>query len=97
MCSICLAWAALWLQPLCGACAEYVLHVVPYGCGRPMGRVLSMFGMGNPLAAAAALWGVCLIRLAWAALWLRTPYGRVLNTSRAAAFTRLRGYGSNIN
>ena len=23
--------------------------------------------------------GVCLLRLAWAALWLRSPYGRVLN------------------
>ena len=74
VCLICLTWAALWLRPHYGACAEYVLHVVPYGCGRPMGRVLNMFGMGSPLAAAAALWGVCLIRLAWAALWLQPPY-----------------------
>ena len=29
--------------------------------------------------AAAALWGMCLIFLAWAALWLQPPYGRVLN------------------
>ena len=46
----------------------------PYGCSRPMGRVLNMFGMGRPMAAAA-LWGVWLICLAWAALWLRPPYG----------------------
>ena len=36
--------------------------------------VLHMIGMGRPMAAAA-LWGVCLIRLAWAALWLRPHYG----------------------
>ena len=58
MCLICLAWAALWLRPPYGACAEYVSHGPPYGCGRPMGRVLNMFGMGRPMAAAA-LWGVC--------------------------------------
>ena len=45
-----------------------------FGMGRPMARVLNMFGMGRPMAAAA-LWGVCLIYLAWAALWLRLPYG----------------------
>ena len=40
---------------------------------RPLyGRVLNMFGMGRPMAAAA-LWGVCLICLAWAALWPRLP------------------------
>jgi hypothetical protein len=79
-----LAWAALWLQPPYGACAEYVWHGPPYGCVLPMGRVLNMFGMGRDVInmfgmgrpmAAAALWGVCLIRLAWAALWLRPPYG----------------------
>ena len=45
----------------------------PYGCGRAMRHVLNMFGMGRPMAAAA-LWGMCLICLAWAALWLRPPY-----------------------
>jgi hypothetical protein len=39
-----------------------------------MGCVLNMFGMGRPMAAAA-LWGACFIGLAWAALWLRPPYG----------------------
>ena len=51
-------------------------------CGMPppmaaaalLGLVLNMFGMGCPMAAAA-LWGVCLICLAWAALWQRPPYG----------------------
>ena len=43
-----------------------------------MGRVLDMFSMGRPMAAAA-LWGVCLVCLAWAALWLRLLYGRVFN------------------
>jgi hypothetical protein len=79
-----LAWAALWLQPPYGACAEYVWHGPPYGCVLPTGRALNMFGMGRDVInmfgmgrpmAAAALWGVCLIRLAWAALWLRPPYG----------------------
>ena len=46
----------------------------PYGCGRPMRRVLNMFGMCRPMAAAT-LWGVCLICLAWVALWLQPPYG----------------------
>ena len=76
---ICLAWAALWLRTLYGsvlnmfgmgrpmaadalwACAEYVWHGPPYGCGRPV--------------------GVCLICLAWAALWLWFLYGRELNMS----------------
>ena len=69
-----LAWAAQWLRLPSGACAEYVLHGPPYGCSRPMGHVLNMFGMGRPMAGAA-LWGVCLICLAWAAIWLRPPYG----------------------
>ena len=43
-----------------------------------MGRVLNMFGMGRPMAAAA-LRGVCSMRLPWAALWLRPPYGAELN------------------
>ena len=43
-----------------------------------MVRMLNMFGMGR-LMAAAALWGVCLICVAWAALWLRSAYGRVLD------------------
>jgi hypothetical protein len=63
-----IAAGALW-----GVCL-ICLHGPPYGCGRPMGRVLNMFGMGRPMAAAA-LWGVFLICLAWAALWLRRPYG----------------------
>ena len=32
-------------------CAEYVLHGPPFGSGRPMGRVLHMFGMGCPMVA----------------------------------------------
>ena len=39
-----------------------------------------MFGMGCHMAAAA-LWGVCLICLAWAAIWFGRPKGRVLNMS----------------
>ena len=74
VCLICLAWATLWLWPPYGACAQYVWHGPPYVCGRPMGRVLNMFGMGRPMAAAALL-GMCLICLAWAALWLRLSYG----------------------
>ena len=41
------------------ACACYVWHALPYGCGLPR--------------------GVCLICLAWAALWLGPPCGRVLD------------------
>ena len=74
VCLICLAWAAQWLRLPSGACAEYVWHGPPYGCGRAMGRVLNMFGMGRPMAAVA-LWGVCLICLARAALWLSPLYG----------------------
>ena len=43
-----------------------------------MGRVLNMFDMGRPMAPDDLL-GVCLICLAWAALWLRSPYGSVLS------------------
>ena len=74
VCLICLAWTALWLRPPYAACAQYVWHGPPYGCGRPMGHVLNMVGMGHPMAVAA-LWGACLICLACAALWLRPPYG----------------------
>ena len=49
VCLICLAWAALWLRPPYGARASYVWHGLRYGCGRPMGRVLHMFGMGRVL------------------------------------------------
>ena len=121
VCSICVAWAALWLRSPYGC----VLNM--FGMGRPMapvsqelstsvpmgvcsiclawaapwlrcpyGRVLNMFGMCRPMAPVS-LWaraqyvwhglpygcalpmGVCLICLAWAALWPRCPYGRVLN------------------
>ena len=53
--------------------AEYVWQGPPYGCTRPMGRVLNMFGMGGHMAAAD-LWSVCLI-----CLGMGRPMGRVLN------------------
>ena len=72
VCLIRLAWAALWLRPPYGRALNM------FGVGCPMaaavGHVLNMFRMGHPIAADA-LWCVCLICLAWAALWLRPPYG----------------------
>ena len=40
---------------------------------------LCMFLLRGPPYSCALHMGVCLICLAWAALWLRSPYGRVLN------------------
>ena len=71
VCLMCLAWAALWLRPPYGR----VLNMFGMGAPwlrSPYGRVLNMFGMGRPMAAAA-LQCVCLIYLAWAALWQRQP------------------------
>ena len=37
-----------------------------------------LFSRGTPYGCGLPM-GMCLICLAWAALWLRSPYGRVLN------------------
>ena len=42
---------------------------------------LCMFLLRGPPYSCALHMGVCLICLAWAALWLRSLYGRVLNMS----------------
>ena len=73
LCLVCLAWAALWLCPLYGACAQYAWHGPHCGCSCSTGHVLTTFGRRHPMAAAA-LWGMCLICLAWAALRLRALY-----------------------
>jgi len=74
---ICLAWAALWLRSPYGR----VLHMFGMGC--PMAAVsllacASYFWHGPPYGCGLPM-GECLIRLAWAALRLRSRYGRVLN------------------
>ena len=40
---------------------------------------LCMFLLRGPPYGCGLPMGLCLICLAWAALWLRSPYGRVLN------------------
>ena len=40
---------------------------------------LCMFLLRGPPYSCAFHMGVCLICLAWTALWLRSPYGRVLH------------------
>ena len=76
-CLICLAWAALWLRSPYGR----VLNMV--GMGRSMAPVslwaYAQYVWHGPPYGGALPMGVCLICLAWAALWLWSPYGQVLN------------------
>ena len=67
------------------ACASYVWHGPPYGCGRPVGVCLICLAYlpassrrchGHHNAPNVTPVHVSVAR---AALWLRSPYGRVLN------------------
>ena len=74
-----MAAVSLW------ACAEYVRHTYLHTRDAAMEITmrqtlhLCMFLLRGPPYSCALHLGVCLICLAWAALWLRSPYGRVLN------------------
>ena len=77
VCLVCLGWANLWLRFPPG----HVLNM--FGKGRPMALVslwarASYVWHGPPYGCGLPM-GVRLICLAGAALWLRSPYGRVLN------------------
>ena len=77
VCLICLAWAALWLRSPYGR----VLNM--FGMGRPMVAVslwaCAQYVWHGPAYGCGLPTGVSSICLAWAALWLQSPYGRVLN------------------
>ena len=62
------------------ACASYFAYTRTYVsmCVHMHQYLRQLFSCGTPYGCGLPM-GMCLICLAWAALWLRPPYGRVLN------------------